>query len=300
MPQPQPHYFVPPALHAAYYSPPQLQPHYFVPQEPPADHYSPLSSEQLNFISPYISPTPAQLYDSPAPPQLDDSLPDEPHDDDSLPPPTDSQLTPTPVMMVNVLPDPPDMPGMDWPPYPTFRRQEEALHFRRQEAMLARAYDPMAAVALRFYSTTMPINPEYPYKLIVDSGSPKNLFPLHMLSNLTRHDEWICGVGERALHSPFKGTVRLHVCDPSRSSHSITIEVDAGGLYDSDVGPRFKPLLSLASVVRAGVTFSHSKKDGPLLVFPDGTTLMLRDGYTLHACIDNTDVSVPVPAPGNA
>jgi hypothetical protein len=300
LPQPHPHYFALPALPAAYYSPPQPQPHYFAPQEPLADHYLPLSTEQLNFISPYISPTLAQPYDSPAPQQLDDSLPAEPRDDDSLPPPAaDSQLTPTPVMMVSVLPQPPDMepPDMDWSPPPTFRRQGDALHFRRQEAILAQAYDPKAAVALRFHSINSPVNQEHPYTLIVDSGSPKNLFPLHMLSNLSRHNEWICGVGERTLYSPFKGTARLHVCDPSHSGRSIIMEVDAWGLYDRDVGPRFSPLLSLASIVHAGVTFTHTKADGPLLVFPDGTTLLLRDDYTLHACIDNT---VPVPAPGNA
>jgi hypothetical protein len=58
------------------------------------------------------------------------------------------------------------------------------------------------------------------------------------------------------------------------------------------------PLISLASLVRAGVSFSHSPADGPLLTFPGGKMLLLALDYKLRACLL---ASKPhSPAPGNA
>jgi len=297
-PQQQSYYAPPEPYYYPMYVPPQS--YYAAPQEPFAAHNAHLSAEQLNFITPYLSPAQPQQQASspPVQSQLDDPPPAQPQLDNSL-------SAPTAVMMVNVLPQPPDQ-DEDLSP-PTFNRLEESLHFRRQEARFGRVYFFNADVALRFHSTSPSVghnlrskNPKRSYTLIVDSGSPKNLFPIHMLSNLKKHSEWICGVGKRTLYSPCTGTVRLLVRDPSDPERSIIIEVDAWGLYDRDVGPHFSPPLSLASIVRAGVGFSHTRQDGPLLIFPDGTELLLRCDYTLHACMVDADPPVPVPAPGNA
>jgi hypothetical protein len=99
------------------------------------------------------------------------------------------------------------------------------------------------------------------FPVVVDSGTPKNLFPRSMLSNLEGHDEWICGVGSSPTRSPCKGTVRLLISGQHQAFASmdhVVVSVDAWGLEEHDVGPDFTPLISLASIVRAGVDFSHS------------------------------------------
>jgi hypothetical protein len=124
-----------------------------------------------------------------------------------------------------------------------------------------------------------------------------------MLSDLEPHDELICGVGSRPLRSPYKGTVRLLISElpwasTSSPSRYATVEVDAWGLEAADVGPLFKPLLSLASLVRAGVSFSHSPGEGPQLTFPAGKVLSLALDYKLLAC--RLDAEPHAPAPGKA
>jgi hypothetical protein len=54
------------------------------------------------------------------------------------------------------------------------------------------------------------------FEIVVDLGTLKNLFPVHMLSNRVYHEEWICGVGSHPLRSPCKGTVRLLVSEPHK------------------------------------------------------------------------------------
>jgi hypothetical protein len=141
----------------------------------------------------------------------------------------------------------------------------------------------------------------FDFRLVVDSGTTKNLFPIHMLSNLERHEEWICGVGSRPLHSPCKGTVRLlltQIADRD-TNRSAVVDVDAWGLEAADVGPRFEPLLSLASLVRAGVGFHHIPGRGPELLFPSGKELSLAFDYRLLAC-RLADDAPRTPAQGNA
>jgi hypothetical protein len=139
------------------------------------------------------------------------------------------------------------------------------------------------------------------FVLVVDSGTPKNLFPAHMLSNLERLDKWICGVGSSPLRSPCKGTVRLLISEPPwarpgfNDARHATIEVDAWGLKECDVGPCFMPLISLASLVRAGVSFSHLPAEGPLLTFPGGKMLSLTLDYKLRACQLASEQHAPAP-----
>jgi hypothetical protein len=106
------------------------------------------------------------------------------------------------------------------------------------------------------------------------------------ISNATAHDQWLCGVGSRPLRSPCKGWVRLVIAEPYDATSCATIEVSAWGLQERDVGSStFKPLISLASLVRSGVDFSHTQDHGPLLSFPNGKSLSLDRNYELRACI---------------
>jgi hypothetical protein len=76
----------------------------------------------------------------------------------------------------------------------------------------------------------------------------------------------------------------------------VVVSVDAWGLEEHDVGPYFTPLLSLASIVRAGVDFSHSHPTGPKLTFQSGKVISLANHYTLCACMLDSKPRVP----GNA
>jgi hypothetical protein len=171
-----------------------------------------------------------------------------------------------------------------------------ALHFYNPEPEL------VSAVRRRRMIEASDYHPS-DFALFVDSGTPKNLFPICMLSNLKRHDKWICGVGSRPLRSPYKETVCLLISElwarlGFNDARHATIEVHAWGLEEYDVGPRFTPLVSLASLARAGVSFSHSPADGPLLTFPGGKMLSLATDYKLRACQLNPKPHAP--APGNA